>query len=507
MDYTNEKIGYLNRLYEGSCEQNVDCDITLPDYCPDISRVIKCCILPNIISSKLSGDRLCIDGDVLIKIIYADEDNALHTYEQSSQFSKFAPLGNELVGTVCVTPRVQYSSCRALSKRKLEVHSCVSADFKISAVAYREIVTGIPRDNIQIKSQKIAFSDVVCFEARQFTISEKFELPPDYLPAHYILSFLSGPIITQTKAVRDKVLIKGEVAAELIYIPEGCASECVKYNYSLPVNQVVTCEGVDEDCEISIQLDIMNKECCLRCNELSQQRVVEISCCMNAVIKAFREKEIECISDAYCTDSILACTYEQTDFIKISNKISESTTQRMGIDLSGIDCEKICCIWPDSVNVNKTLHSGTLGLHGTICFNIIACDDDGRVIFCQREADFNFEKAADGENLIPGDISVTPTGFLPGGINDGKTEIKGEFIISAELLCVENKNILCNAEITDKKPEGCSSFIIYFPDENESIWDIARKYSSTVSSIKAQNSIKEDFITCTGPILIPVIRG
>ena len=31
-------------IYEGSVEQSVDSDLTLPDYCPDILRILKCTV-------------------------------------------------------------------------------------------------------------------------------------------------------------------------------------------------------------------------------------------------------------------------------------------------------------------------------------------------------------------------------------------------------------------------------------------------------------------------------
>ena len=42
--------------------------------------------------------------------------------------------------------------------------------------------------------------------------------------------------------------------------------------------------------------------------------------------------------------------------------------------------------------------------------------------------------------------------------------------------------------------------IVYFPDENEKMWDIARKFNTTVELIEAENSSNS-----SGALLIPVI--
>ena len=47
MDFqvTQETVAINEILFEGSSEQPVDLDITLPDYCPDISRIL--ILIPN----------------------------------------------------------------------------------------------------------------------------------------------------------------------------------------------------------------------------------------------------------------------------------------------------------------------------------------------------------------------------------------------------------------------------------------------------------------------------
>lgn len=48
MDYmlNREALAAGEVLYDGSQEQPVDLDISLPDYCPDIQRILKCQVYP-----------------------------------------------------------------------------------------------------------------------------------------------------------------------------------------------------------------------------------------------------------------------------------------------------------------------------------------------------------------------------------------------------------------------------------------------------------------------------
>ena len=74
MDYITrkEKCSICETVFEGSAEQPVDLELSLPDYCPDVERILKCRICPGISSGSITGDRLDVDGNVTIRLYYLD---------------------------------------------------------------------------------------------------------------------------------------------------------------------------------------------------------------------------------------------------------------------------------------------------------------------------------------------------------------------------------------------------------------------------------------------------
>ena len=64
MDYMTrkEKCTVCETVFEGSSEQPVDLELSLPDYCPDVERILKCRICPGISAGSITGDRLDVDG-------------------------------------------------------------------------------------------------------------------------------------------------------------------------------------------------------------------------------------------------------------------------------------------------------------------------------------------------------------------------------------------------------------------------------------------------------------
>ena len=47
-------------IFEDFCEQPVDVDFTLPDYCPDISKIFKCKAVSRISSKSMNGKNITV---------------------------------------------------------------------------------------------------------------------------------------------------------------------------------------------------------------------------------------------------------------------------------------------------------------------------------------------------------------------------------------------------------------------------------------------------------------
>ena len=60
MEYvlSKKELSVGETVFEGCIEQPIDLDFSLPDYCPDIQRILKCRVYPKIYTRNISGDRL-----------------------------------------------------------------------------------------------------------------------------------------------------------------------------------------------------------------------------------------------------------------------------------------------------------------------------------------------------------------------------------------------------------------------------------------------------------------
>ena len=139
----NRAVPVNETLFDDFDERPVDCDFVLPDYCPDIAAVLKCTLKPVIQSKQLSGDRLLVDGQATIRVMYLDEGRkCVRCCEFSQPFTSTFSVKNAGVNAcIRATAKTDYVNCRATSPRRLDVHGAFTVKLKITAQGSREVVS------------------------------------------------------------------------------------------------------------------------------------------------------------------------------------------------------------------------------------------------------------------------------------------------------------------------------------------------------------------------------
>ena len=76
-------------IYSGVQEQGIELDYILPDYYPDIVRLVRCDVIPVVSDWSVSGDRLTYELRCEIRLLYCGEDGSeLRCVTQKQDYSK-----------------------------------------------------------------------------------------------------------------------------------------------------------------------------------------------------------------------------------------------------------------------------------------------------------------------------------------------------------------------------------------------------------------------------------
>ena len=249
MDFSvkKEPVFVTEVIYDGQAEQGVEFDYVLPDYYPDIFRILRCTLRPGIVSCNISGDKLILDGVICITALYLSEGGGMECVEHRYSYSKTVDLPKSADnGTVTVEPKVDYTTCRAVSGRRIDVRGAVSFRIKVENITPFEIITDIEGCNIQTRKNKVSCTRKLT-AGKQFVVREDIGVSGIDGTVKAVVSCDATAVVNDCKIIADKVVLKGEAKLKALYLVGSDNGTYLQtMEAEIPLSQIVDMQGIDE---------------------------------------------------------------------------------------------------------------------------------------------------------------------------------------------------------------------------------------------------------------------
>lgn len=506
MEYNLEKncIGQLTSALDTAVEQPVDIELTLPDYCPDIERILCCKLIPKVYMSGVGADRLSIEGGSCVRVMYVDGDRGcIRSYEYTQPFSESIPAGDLPADcTVITEAKPEYINCRALSPRKLSLHGAFSLRAKVCVRSELCYCSDTSDGDLQIKKESMEVSDLSGLCTESFTVQE--EIPAGAkTEISSVLSHRLSAKITELKAMHGKIMLSAELKLEMMYMSdiESCKTGCM--SYSLPVSRVIDCDGADENSVIDGRLDVMSDELRLGGDALDGSALLSLEAKLCFCAVCYNEREIGIILDAFstareaqtrlapfsCVCSVLTESFSEIGKANISadNGISE---------ILEIHCERL--------TVSASTLEGGAVLEVRLRVSMMYRDTDGEIRCAERDAELSFKPDTEGRECVESVQAVLDS--LSYRLTDSTSaELRAELCFRLTLSSRRSCPALVSVRADDDAPQRTAegSLILYYTDSGDNVWDISKRFFSRPEDIIAENDLDGDTVEGGVMLLIP----
>lgn len=500
-----QKIGFCENIHESTAEQSLDADINLPDYCPEIRKILKCYVSPNISSVSNNSGRITADANVSVKIIYVGENGQIACYEQNYPFQKYIE-SNSITSdsVVSVNIKTDYANCRAVNPRRIDVRAMMTFIFNVVKKAEENIISSLEGSGIQTKTEELVVSSFCGSKERLFSLSEIVELENDKAAVSQIINVAAIASINETKVINNKVLIKGDCEIKIYYLSDNASS--VEYiEHSIPISQIVELDGLNDNSKTSVILDVCSCEAVPKADSSGNMRLVDINISVNASLTAFEETPITLINDAYSTRYETKNKYGSSELLMFNDNFETVFTNKIILESIGVSVSRVNAVWCSELKYNFSSKGNKCIISGTYLANILYVDEENQAGIIQKTVDYDFSvKLNEETDKIKCFGSVSAISCVCAVTGDSRLEMKTELKASGIIYSETAKKHLSGIEIvTENKIKNNCALTISFCDKDENIWNIAKKYNSTVDIIKEENGLNSDLLENKCMLIIP----
>ena len=173
LNLNRQPIAACELLLEASAEHSIECDVLLPDYCPDIVRIL-CCRTESVVTGCTAHKTtFTVEGMATVNICYIGEVGGVRRAEYKLPFSKSFELKGEARRPVwSVNAQQGKMLCRAVSKRRIDVGGAIMIKAKVFDCAGQQAVCSAEGMGVKLKSCNDAASDLTGQIERRISVAE-----------------------------------------------------------------------------------------------------------------------------------------------------------------------------------------------------------------------------------------------------------------------------------------------------------------------------------------------
>ena len=499
---------YVNdTVFCDSTEVPIDVDFTLPDYCPDISKIFKCRAVPRISSKGINGKNINLEGSVTLTLLYCDKDGKLSSFEYHYPFSKNIEMSEECAtANIKCRIRTEYLNCRAVTSRKVDVHGAAGINIKIFKRKCTDIISDFNDDNIELRRSIAPATVPMGYSEKFLLIEEEIRTGQGQPTIKSILRFDANSCVKETKIIKDKAVVKGELSVSILYCAEDSTTpQSVKT--VLPFSQMVDVAGISEQCLCDTKSEIAFIDVKPRISVTGENKSFSLTSKILLTCEAYCSNDIAVVLDAFSRKYQSDIKRNKVCFEKIVHNISEQYLCKKNIELEE-EIASVIDLWCNVHSSTTKYENSNMIICATIVVSMIICNSNGNAIYCEKPIDFEYKHPLNCEMCMPycePQLEINSSTYTLMGSNIA--EIKIELGINAaiyekrEISLISDMSIDCE-HILERNNN--SALTVYFCSQGDNVWNVARKYKASVDQLMQMNSLESEDLTEGKMILVPM---
>lgn len=498
---------HMNKIKcKSALQLTLDDDFNVPDIKPDIDRIITQQGEVRISEIKSMNGKLLVKGELGFNILYFSENDGRPLHNIASEIPFDEVINMELTcadDNPIVKWELEDLTTGLINSRKVSVRSVVSLNVSVEEIYDEE--TGVmvegPED-VQYINKRIEITDISIDKNDTFRIKDDIMLPTN---KGNVVSVLYDAISLNNMEVRlleDKFTIKGELPVFILYASESEESPIEYYDTDLSFGGTVDCNGCNEDMVEDITFRILSKNLEIRPDTDGEERVVDLEVILEMAIKVYEIQEPEILCDVYspCKDIrpiVRDATYEN---LVIKNNSKYRIADRIRVSENQPNILQICHS-EGTIKIDDIIPNGTeLQVEGIIDMNILyISEDDSRPLSSLKGA-IPFTQVVEVKGMNPNssfDIRPNIDQLSVMMLDGEEIEVKAVMNLNTIVFDKITEQIITDIEVADldlDKLQTMPGIIGYVVKKNDSLWNIAKKYYTTVDTIMEINNMDEDTI-------------
>lgn len=490
----------------------IEHDIIVPDAKPDITRILLLDGDAYIDNTDIVQDKIIINGTMRYKILYISEDSLqkVKSITTTAAFSHGLEMKNLNEGMNCkVKCDIEHMDYNLLNSRKIGIKTILNMDGKVMEESEQLIVSDLSGvDDIQFLRSNVKVNSYLGYKEDVATISETVDIPAGKPTIREILRNdvkISGK---DYKITDNKVMIKGELNVSTLYTADDETGSIQFMEHEFPFMHFIDLPGVDENAICNVDCKIKDSVFETAEDSDGELRVLKCEISLDIWAEGTSNYEMSTVEDVYSPKSRL--DIDRSAFL-IEEFVAENRSEVILKDIIVIGDEK-----PDISQVFNVIARPILSdfriledkivVEGVAAIKILyLANSDEQPVYCYEE-ELPIRHSMDVKAINPqmgADVEMEIESLSFNMASTREVEVRIALNVVAKFY--RNKEIYLIDKVEESPLDSRwvseqPSITIYFVKPGDTLWDIAKKYYTTIDDIVKVNRLNDSRVNGKGAV-------
>lgn len=482
----------INQIVGQKSERiTVEGDEIVPDVKPDVLSIVSTNGNVCIYKKEIQDGKIKIDGSINSYIIYIadDENSSMRALNTSLDFSKSIEMKeiNPSMQLECRTELLNIE-CKILNGRKISLKTNIQMNFTAYSNESVEYINKIDNTNdMQLLKEKIRINSLIGSGTTKVYAKDTVAIEAtDNLSE--IMKVNMSLESKENKISYNKILTKADAVFKIMYLTDDNRISTV--NTAIPVMGFVDMQDVSEDdiCDVSYELrNIVVKPNNVEEHSMHVEAEIEISCFV------YKNQEIDMLQDLYSRTMDLQYTQKSIKIIKDKEELNETFNMRKQERIEEIRQNKIYDVEVRPTIISNQVEDGRIVYQGEMSLTFIYAEDGSSRINTKNIIE-PFEFTVTSSNIttkskIETNIDILKQNFVV--MPDNNIDMKVDLNFKIDLTKESQINIIDNINEVEARNRTTFSIVIYYAKVGDTLWNIAKRFGSTVDEIVKINNLED----------------
>lgn len=487
-------------------------DFVLPDFNGDVRKVLLFTATAYPSSSFLDGDHLECSGNVRFNLIYVNFEGDIESADFDSDYSFKVKCNAENYVESVINTAVSAQTLRLLSPRKISAKAALESTVDIISRDYFEC-EGTALEEVfepQIKESVVKINYVRVGESVEREFSEVVTSFDDKTVDEVrVLHAIAEAKVDDVSVDNGVASVKGSIKATALIKTDDMP--IYKVERVFPIDESMASELSSNGEDVSARIAISSVGATVNGNEMGAEVLMNVVCEIRLLEEGNSEQSVA--QDCYLCTCAVENNYDGFSYSEYLENARESWDyrERCDTEVEGIVRDVVfTSVIPKLESLE--LCENKLKLQGEIKALAIGCvtKDDGDVEYTNLKFNTKFEKNVNVSCQNPDKTKA----FVKLAASNAACEIDSDLVylsvnMRADVSLCEERSLMClvHSDAKEDQPfeKNPARITVYYPEESDTLYDIAKEFHTTTERILLNNSLSTSASVTEGkPVLANV---